>query len=42
MLSADGIEARCIQHEIDHLAGILFVDRVMDPVAELYARKRYA
>src|SRR3989338_691295 len=24
----DGLEARCIQHEVDHLNGILFVDRV--------------
>jgi peptide deformylase len=22
--------ARCIQHEMDHLNGVLFVDRVMD------------
>ena len=27
-MSADGLLARCIQHEIDHLNGILFVDRV--------------
>lgn len=24
----EGIEARCIQHEVDHLAGRLFLDRV--------------
>ena len=29
-MSADGLMARCIQHEIDHLNGVLFVDRVMD------------
>ncbi len=25
---ADGIFARCLQHEIDHLEGVLFVDKV--------------
>ena len=27
-LQADGLLARCIQHEIDHLEGILFVDHL--------------
>jgi peptide deformylase len=27
---ADGLMARCIQHEMDHLNGVLFVDRVTD------------
>ena len=27
-MKADGLLARCIQHEMDHLKGILFVDRV--------------
>lgn len=27
-LSAEGLLACCIQHEIDHLSGVLFVDRV--------------
>ncbi len=27
-MKADGILARCIQHEMDHLKGVLFVDRV--------------
>ena len=27
-MKADGLLARCIQHEMDHLSGILFVDRV--------------
>ena len=27
-MKADGHLARCIQHEMDHLNGILFVDRV--------------
>ena len=29
-LKADGLMARCIQHEMDHLNGVLFVDRVSD------------
>jgi peptide deformylase len=28
---ADGLLARCLQHEIDHLDGILFTDRLTDP-----------
>lgn len=32
-LFADGIFARCLQHEIDHLNGVLFVDRI--PAAQL-------
>lgn len=27
-LETDGIFARCLQHEIDHLNGVLFVDRI--------------
>ncbi len=29
-MKADGLMARCIQHELDHLNGVLFVDRVTD------------
>ncbi|MEB3265492.1 MAG: peptide deformylase [Cyanobacteriota bacterium] len=29
-IKADGLMARCIQHEMDHLRGVLFVDRVTD------------
>tara|TARA_B100000700_G_scaffold304997_1_gene378287 strand:- start:3625 stop:4230 length:606 start_codon:yes stop_codon:yes gene_type:complete len=29
-MSADGLLGRCIQHEIDHLNGVLFIDRVKD------------
>jgi peptide deformylase len=28
---AEGFLARVIQHEVDHLDGILFIDRVEDP-----------
>ena len=31
-MKADGLMARCIQHEMDHLNGVLFVDRVTDEV----------
>jgi len=41
-VSADGLEARCLQHEIDHLDGFLFVDRVLDPGRDLFYRERYA
>ena len=27
-MNAEGLLARCIQHEVDHLKGVLFVDRV--------------
>ena len=29
-IKADGLLSRCIQHEMDHLNGVLFVDRVSD------------
>jgi peptide deformylase len=30
-LECDGLLARCIQHEVDHLNGVLFVDRMEKP-----------
>lgn len=36
----DGFEARALQHEIDHCAGLLFLDRV-DGAHSLYSRKVY-
>lgn len=36
-----GLEARCIQHEIDHLNGVLFVDRVASLNSDVFRRKRY-
>jgi len=30
-LECDGLLARCIQHEVDHLNGILFIDRMEKP-----------
>ena len=39
-LSTDGFEARALQHEIDHCAGLLFLDRVADAHA-IYQRQVY-
>ena len=39
-LSTDAFEARAVQHEIDHLDGLLFLDRVAGAHA-LHARKVY-
>jgi peptide deformylase len=39
-MTADGFEAIVLQHEIDHLDGILFVDRVISRKRDLYRRKR--
>ena len=36
---ATGLKARAIQHEIDHLDGILFLDRVVDLKTDLFRRK---
>jgi peptide deformylase len=37
----NAMEARCVQHEVDHLDGFVFVDRVRDPARSLFARKTY-
>lgn len=39
---ADAFEARAFQHEIDHLDGVLFLDRVASLTADVFPRKRYA
>jgi peptide deformylase len=31
-LRCDGLFARCVQHEADHLNGVLFIDRMEKPV----------
>lgn len=38
-LEADGILARCIQHEMDHLDGILFVDHISSIRRDMILRK---
>lgn len=40
-IQADAFEARAFQHEIDHLDGLLFLDRVSSLTADVFARKRY-
>ena len=40
-LAMEGYEARAAQHEIDHLDGILFVDRVVSRRTDLFKRKVY-
>lgn len=37
---AEGLRAVCIQHEIDHLDGILFIDRISRLKRGLYTKKR--
>jgi peptide deformylase len=39
-VQAAGFEARAIQHEIDHLDGLLFLDRVESPEADVFVRRR--
>ena len=40
-IEAEGFEARCLQHEIDHLDGILFLDRVASLTTDVFRRKSY-
>jgi len=37
----EGFEARAIQHELDHLDGMLFIDRVVSRRTDLFQRKVY-
>lgn len=39
--SFTGYEARAVQHEIDHLDGLLFLDRLVSRRNDLFARKVY-
>ena len=41
-IAASGFEAVAIQHEMDHLDGILFLDRIMSIKTGLFRRKSYA
>jgi peptide deformylase len=40
-LESEGFEARCLLHEIDHLDGLLFLDRVDSLATDVFRRKRY-
>lgn len=37
----EGFEARAVQHEVDHLDGLLFVDRLVSRRNDLFRRKVY-
>jgi peptide deformylase len=38
-LSADGMLATCVQHEIDHLKGILFIDHISKLKRDMVVKK---
>jgi len=38
-ITTEGFEARCLQHELDHLDGLLFLDRVDSLVDDVFRRK---
>ena len=40
-LNAEGMLATCIQHEMDHLDGILFLDRVASLKRDVFRRKGF-
>jgi peptide deformylase len=40
-LEASGFEAVAIQHEVDHLDGLLFLDRIASLKTGLFRRKKY-
>jgi peptide deformylase len=39
--SCEGFEARAVQHEVDHLDGLLFLDRLVSRKTDLFKRKAY-
>jgi peptide deformylase len=40
-VEAEGFEARCLLHELDHLDGILFLDRVDSLATDVFRRRRH-
>jgi peptide deformylase len=42
VIEAAGFEARALQHELDHLEGLLILDRVASARTDVFRRKRYA
>ena len=40
-IESSGFEARAIQHEMDHLDGLLFLDRLVSRRGDLFKRKVY-
>ncbi|MBZ4672450.1 peptide deformylase [Deferribacteraceae bacterium V6Fe1] len=41
VIEAEEFEAVLIQHEIDHLDGVLFIDRIISKRTDLFRRKKY-
>ena len=41
VINANGFEAVAIQHEMDHLDGLLFLDRVSSLKTDVFRRKKY-
>lgn len=41
VIETEDFEAVLLQHEIDHLDGILFVDRIISKRTDLFRRKKY-
>jgi len=37
---AEGLRAVCFQHEVDHLDGVLFIDRISRLKRSLYVKRR--
>jgi len=42
VIEAEGFEARALQHELDHLDGLLILDRVASARTDVFRRKRFA
>ena len=40
-IGSEAFEARCLLHEIDHLDGLLFLDRVDSLASDVFRRKNY-
>ena len=38
----EGFEARAVQHEMDHLDGLVFLDRLVSRRTDLFQRKKYS
>ena len=41
-VESEGFETRCLLHEMDHLDGILFLDRVDSLKRDVFRRKKYS
>ena len=41
VIEANAFEARALLHELDHLDGVLFIDRVGSLATDVFRRKRY-